>query len=59
MTGDEIDKFLLLLDLQRELGSWRYDKLGLANLDKLRNEVYMLIESERLKYKKDEKENKD
>ncbi len=37
--------FFTLLRLQRELRAWDYDKLDLINLDRLRDEIAIKIES--------------
>jgi hypothetical protein len=46
-----IDNFLILLDLEQKLKRWDYDKLGLANLDRLRMEVHIMVEQEKLRDK--------
>jgi hypothetical protein len=40
----DIDYFVLL-DLQTKLKAWKYNKLGLLTLDKLRLEVDSLVEA--------------
>jgi hypothetical protein len=38
-------EYFELLDLRDRLKAWKYDKLGLQNLDRLRNEVSIKIEA--------------
>ncbi len=41
---ENIDRLLLLMDLEKKLKFIQYDKLGLLNLDRLRSEVEIEIE---------------